>query len=85
MLSEYANMTLMCSLTVLLFLGGYLGGPLFFGFKVALLVYTFIWLRATLPRYRYFDLMQLGWKSLLPFAIAFVILVPAIFVSFDWI
>ena len=71
-LAEYINMIIISALGATLFLGGY-SGPFLPGFvwlalKVAVLLFFFIWLRATLPRLRYDRLMKLGWKVLLPLA-----------------
>lgn len=89
-LAEYANMILMCSLTTIFFLGGWLplfGIPLpsaiWFGLKVSLLLFGFIWVRASFPRYRYDQLMELGWKGLLPLSLAFVCLVSGLLLAFD--
>lgn len=79
-LGEYANMALMSALCTLFFWGGWL--PLFsimispyiwFGLKVTFHLVGFIWVRATLPRYRYDQLMKLGWKKLMPLTIIFVL------------
>ena len=72
-MAEYVNMIVLSSLCVTLFLGGWLGpwpplGPLWFLLKVLILIGFFIWLRATLPRLRYDQLMAFGWKVLLPAA-----------------
>ncbi len=72
-MSEYINMIILSSLTVTLFLGGWQGpwaplGPLWFLLKLAALIFLFIWIRTTLPRLRYDQLMQFGWKILLPVA-----------------
>ena len=77
-LGEYANMLLMSGMTVILFLGGWLApiaiapftwipGPLWFGMKMCIFVVLFIWARAAFPRYRYDQLMRLGWKIFLTF------------------
>jgi NADH-quinone oxidoreductase subunit H len=80
-LGEYMNMILMSAMTVLLFLGGYLAphtslefipGPVWFFLKTAFILFCFIWMRATLPRYRYDQLMRLGWKVFLPISLVFV-------------
>jgi NADH-quinone oxidoreductase subunit H len=84
-LGEYANMILMSSMTVILFLGGWLPpfdiwplnlipGPMWFIFKIMLLLFVFLWVRATTPRYRYDQLMRLGWKIFLPFSLIYVVL-----------
>jgi len=77
-MAEYANMVTVCALTATLFLGGWNGpmavatpllGPVYFVAKVYLLMFVCMWIRATLPRYRYDQLMALGWKVLLPLAL----------------
>jgi NADH-quinone oxidoreductase subunit H len=84
-LGEYANMILMSSMTVILFLGGWfppldiwplnmIPGPLWFILKIMLLLFVFLWVRATTPRYRYDQLMRLGWKIFLPFSLIYVVL-----------
>ncbi|MDB4852442.1 NADH-quinone oxidoreductase subunit NuoH [Alphaproteobacteria bacterium] len=84
-LGEYANMILMSSMTVILFLGGWLPpfdiwplniipGPLWFILKIMLMLFVFLWVRATTPRYRYDQLMRLGWKIFLPFSLIYVVL-----------
>jgi len=75
-MSEYINLITLSGLCVTLFLGGWLGpdwfgpvsGPIWFSLKLALLLYLFIWMRTTLPRLRYDQLMRFGWKVLLPVA-----------------
>ena len=72
-LAEYANMLTLSALAVTLFFGGWEGpwaplGPLWFALKLLVAVALFIWLRATLPRLRYDQLMRFGWKVLLPVA-----------------
>ncbi|MGH3090843.1 MAG: NADH-quinone oxidoreductase subunit NuoH [Gaiellaceae bacterium] len=71
-MAEYINMITLSGLAVTLFFGGWGGpvlpGPLWFVVKLALVVFVFMWLRATLPRLRYDQLMQFGWKVLLPVA-----------------
>jgi NADH-quinone oxidoreductase subunit H len=85
-LGEYANMILMSGMTSVLFLGGWwspIDNPLFnavpgliwFVAKILLLLFVFIWVRATLPRYRYDQLMRLGWKVFLPISLLWVALV----------
>lgn len=84
-LGEYANMILMCGMTTVLFLGGWLPpvdaawanavpGVLWFALKVIVLLFVFIWVRATVPRYRYDQLMRLGWKVFLPLSLLWVVL-----------
>lgn len=83
-LGEYANMTLMSALTTLLFLGGWLPpfgiellsivpGFVWFALKVGLCLFIFIWIRASIPRYRYDQLMVLGWKVFLPLTFCWVV------------
>ena len=93
-LGEYANMILMCGMTTILFLGGWLPpidiapfnlipGPIWFGIKIAALLFIFIWVRASFPRYRYDQLMRLGWKVFLPLSLAAVVIVSGVVVAFD--
>ncbi|CAI8372214.1 MAG: NADH-quinone oxidoreductase subunit H [SAR116 cluster bacterium MED-G04] len=93
-LGEYANMILMSGMTVTLFLGGWLPpfdiaplnwipGPIWFAIKVALVLFVFLWVRATTPRYRYDQLMRLGWKIFLPFTLLFVAVCSGIMLAFD--
>ena len=90
-LGEYANMILLSAMTVILFLGGWLPpfgmafapftwlpGPVWFGLKIALCLFCFIWARATLPRFRYDQLMRLGWKIFLPFSLVYVVFVAGV-------
>ena len=93
-LGEYANMLLMSSLTTILFLGGwyapfnflnFIPGPIWFGIKVAFFVILFIVARAILPRYRYDQLMRLGWKVFLPFTISWFLYTSSILISFNWL
>ena len=71
-IGEYLNIIVSCTLTVIIFFGGsYAFGfenSIVFALKIILFLFAFVWVRATLPRLRYDQLMQLGWKSLLPFA-----------------
>jgi NADH-quinone oxidoreductase subunit H len=91
-LGEYANMLLMSSLNVILFFGGWLPpfsflsfipGALWFGIKVCFFVILFIWMRAALPRYRYDQLMGLGWKVFLPISLGYLLLTFCILLSFN--
>lgn len=93
-LGEYANMILMSAMTVVLFLGGWLPpmdvvpfnlipGPIWFGLKIAFVLFCFLWVRATFPRYRYDQLMRLGWKVFLPFSLLWVVLTAGFLVAFD--
>jgi NADH-quinone oxidoreductase subunit H len=93
-LGEYANMILMCAMTTILFLGGWLPpieivpftwipGPIWFILKICGLLFLFIWVRATFPRYRYDQLMRLGWKVFLPISLFSVVLVAGVVLAFD--
>ena len=93
-LGEYANMILMCAMTTILFLGGWLPpldiplfnavpGIVWFVLKIALLLFCFLWIRATTPRYRYDQLMRLGWKVFLPMTLFFVALTSGVLVYLD--
>lgn len=93
-LGEYINMILMSGMTSILFLGGWLPpldiaplnwipGPLWFILKISFCLFCFIWVRATLPRYRYDQLMRLGWKVFLPFSLIWVVLTAGVLVHFD--
>jgi NADH-quinone oxidoreductase subunit H len=93
-LGEYANMILMSAFCALLFLGGWLPpfsnavfywipGGIWLGLKVAFFLFVFSWVRASFPRYRYDQLMKLGWKTFLPFSLAWVIFVSGVLLSFD--
>ena len=90
-LGEYANMILISAMTSILFLGGWLPplnvapftlvpGVVWFALKIAALLFVFIWVRATFPRYRYDQLMRLGWKVFLPVSLGFVVVVAAVVV-----
>lgn len=93
-LGEYANMLLMSTILAILFLGGWL--PLFnildfipstlwLTLKICLGVIFFILTRATLPRYRYDQLMYLGWKCFLPLSLGYLIFTVGILISFNWL
>jgi len=77
-LGEYVSIWTVCCLNVIMFWGGFLifnyESIFIYSLKVILLVVTFIWVRGSLPRYRYDQLMRLGWKILLPISLGFVIL-----------
>ena len=85
-LGEYANVLLMCALNAILFWGGYLPpfdwaplyavpGIIWFFIKILLMFFIFAWVKATVPRYRYDQLMRLGWKVFLPISLFWVFLV----------
>lgn len=93
-LGEYANMILMAAIASILFLGGWLPpldlwplnlvpGPIWFFIKISAMLFIFIWARATLPRYRYDQLMRLGWKVLLPVSLGWLVLTAGTLVAFD--
>jgi NADH-quinone oxidoreductase subunit H len=87
-MAEYVNMIVLSGLCVTLFLGGWLGpwpplGPVWFLLKVLILIGLFIWLRATLPRLRYDQLMAFGWKVLLPVATLNALVTAALVVAFS--
>lgn len=88
-MAEYGKMIAVSFITATLFLGGYLGpfvdrfwwlGPIYLFIKVLIVLFIMIWLRATLPRFRYDRLMEFGWKILLPLALLNVLVTGAIFV-----
>ncbi len=76
-LAEYANMIIVCSMATILFLGGWRGpvlpGFVWFLIKLFALIYFFIWVRATFPRYRYDQFMKIGWKIMLPIVLANIV------------
>jgi len=89
--AEYVNMTMISALVSLMFLGGWLSpfqgiplldtwtawvpGPIWFFLKISFFLYCFLWLRATFPRYRYDQIMRLGWKVFIPLTLVWVIVV----------
>ena len=93
-LGEYANILLMSSMTVILFLGGWLPPfdvaplnwipePIWFVIKIWMVAFCFLWVRATFPRYRYDQLMRLGWKVFLPASLFWVVLTAGVVIAFD--
>jgi NADH-quinone oxidoreductase subunit H len=90
-LAEYGSIILMSLMTVILFLGGWLFFPriLFFidpfvlGFKTSFILFFFIWVRASFPRYRVDQLMRLCWKIFLPMSFTFVLLILSILFCFN--
>jgi len=95
-IGEYANMFLMSAFTTVLFLGGWLApfevepftwipGFVWFFLKMGFLLFVFVWVRATLPRYRYDQLMRLGWKVFLPFSLLWVVLTAGALIVFGWL
>jgi len=86
-LGEYANMILLSAMGSVLFLGGWLSpfnifmevpGIVWFALKTSCLLFIFLWVRATFPRYRYDQLMRLGWKVFLPFSLVWVVLTAGV-------
>ena len=95
-LGEYASMILMSSMTVILFMGGWLPpldifplntvpGVIWFVMKVIFILFLFIWVRGTFPRYRYDQLMRLGWKIFLPLSLLWVVLTAGFLIVFDMV
>lgn len=95
-IGEYANIILMSTMSVILFLGGWLPpsdifpfnffpGIFWFTFKLVLMLFLFIWVRAAFPRYRYDQLMRLGWKVFLPLSLGWVVFTAGILYAFDWL
>jgi NADH-quinone oxidoreductase subunit H len=95
-LGEYANMILMSGMVSILFLGGWLPpldvvpftlvpGIVWFALKIALILFVFLWVRATFPRYRYDQLMRLGWKVFLPFSLFWLVLTAGVLISTGWL
>ena len=93
-LAEYASMILMSAMTVILFLGGWLPpfdifplnalpGVFWFTIKIIFILFLFIWVRGTFPRYRYDQLMRLGWKVFLPLSLLGVVVTSGFLVIFD--
>jgi NADH-quinone oxidoreductase subunit H len=93
-LAEYSNIILMCSMTVILFLGGwypllnfwpffYIPGTIWFAIKTLFFIFLFILIRGTLPRYRYDQLMRLGWKVFLPISLGYLLIISSILISFN--
>ena len=81
-LAEYANMILIAALTTLMFLGGWLSpvtflpdGFLWWVLKVGFVLFLFLWFRATFPRYRYDQIMRLGWKVFIPITLVWIVVV----------
>jgi len=95
-LGEYGNMILMSATTSVLFLGGWLPpvgippftwipGPIWFIAKICLVLFFFLWVRATFPRFRYDQLMRLGWKVFLPLSLIWVVVTAGALVAFGWL
>ena len=95
-LGEYGNMILMSAMTSVLFLGGWLApfsivpftwipGPIWFALKIGFVLFCFLWVRATFPRFRYDQLMRLGWKVFLPFSLLWLVLTAGVLVAAGWL
>ncbi len=95
-LGEYGNMILMSSMSTILFLGGWLPpfensyfelipGYIWFLIKVTALLFVFLWVRATLPRYRYDQLMTLGWKLFLPLSLLWIIITSSFMFFMEYV
>jgi NADH-quinone oxidoreductase subunit H len=95
MLGEYIAITTMCALTSILFLGGWLAplnvppftwvpGIIWFLLKLFFVFFMFAMVKAIVPRYRYDQLMRLGWKVFLPFSLLWVAVTAGVLVAFGW-
>jgi len=94
-LGEYSNMIMMSALTAICFFGGWysllpfglgiLPGPVWLGIKVTLVLFGFIWVRAAFPRYRFDQLISLGWKTFLPLLLGYYMFVAGMLYTFDWL
>jgi NADH-quinone oxidoreductase subunit H len=99
-LGEYGNMILMSAMTSILFLGGWLPPlgvepfsgvwqhiwhGLWFALKVAFVLFCFLWVRATFPRFRYDQLMRLGWKVFLPLSLFWLVLTAGVLTAMGWV
>ncbi len=96
MLGEYVAITLMCAMTAILFLGGWLPiidvavlnwvpGVIWFMLKTVFVFFGFAMVKAIVPRYRYDQLMRLGWKVFLPISLAWVVITAGVLVTFGWL
>ncbi len=95
-LGEYANMILVSAMTTTLFLGGWLSplpfppftwvpGLIWFLLKICICLFVFVWVRATLPRFRYDQLMAMGWKVFLPLSLFWLVLTAGVMEIFGWL
>jgi len=93
-LGEYAAMIMMSGMATILFLGGWLApfnvailneipGFIWFALKTSLMLFIFLWVRATFPRFRYDQLMRIGWKVFLPFSLLWVVLTSGFLIIFN--
>ena len=90
MIGEYMNIVMMCALTTILFFGGWLSpipglpdGVLWFVLKIVFFFFLFSMVKAIVPRYRYDQLMRIGWKMFLPLSLAFVVITAGVMKGFD--
>jgi len=100
-LGEYMNMILMSAMTSILFLGGWLApfagvpiigavtgivpGGIWFILKICFILFLFLWVRGTFPRFRYDQLMRLGWKVFLPLSLFYLVLTAGVLVYAGWL
>ena len=95
-LGEYANMFLMSAMTSILFMGGWqapfgvapftwVPGTVWFLLKIAFVMFMFVWVRATFPRFRYDQLMRLGWKVFLPLSLFWLVLTASVLMAMGWL
>ncbi|HWB51952.1 MAG TPA: NADH-quinone oxidoreductase subunit NuoH [Stellaceae bacterium] len=95
-MGEYGNMILMSAMTSILFLGGWLSpiplepftwipAPLWLLAKILFVMFCFLWVRATFPRFRYDQLMRLGWKVFLPLSLFWLVLTAGVLTAFGWV
>ena len=95
-LGEYANMFLMSATTSILFMGGWqapfgvapftwVPGTVWFLLKIAFVMFMFVWVRATFPRFRYDQLMRLGWKVFLPLSLFWLVLTASVLMAMGWL
>jgi NADH-quinone oxidoreductase subunit H len=95
-MGEYGNMILVCAMTSILFLGGWLSplpfepftwipGPLWLIGKILFVMFVFLWVRATFPRFRYDQLMRLGWKVFLPLSLFWLVLTAGVLTAMGWV
>jgi len=95
-MGEYGNMILMSAMTSILFLGGWLSpiplepftwipGPIWLLAKVLFVMFCFLWVRATFPRFRYDQLMRLGWKVFLPLSLFWLVLTAGVLTAMGWV
>jgi NADH-quinone oxidoreductase subunit H len=95
-LGEYGNMILVSAMTAILFLGGWLPpfdvapftwvpGPIWLLMKTLFAMFCILWVRATFPRFRYDQLMRLGWKVFLPFSLLWLVLTAGVLTAFHWV